>query len=105
VARKKKPLLLLSRRLLPLLLRWKLLPLLLLTLLLLLLPLTLLLLLLTLLLLPRPLLPSNFWLRNEKPALGPVFLCLQKTIEPRHRLDEARQGLGVGKPHVAGCEM
>ena len=41
-------------------------------------PLTLLRLLLTLLLLrlTRLLLPSNIWLRNEKPAFGPVFLRL-----------------------------
>ena len=37
--------------------------------------------LLTLLLRPL-LLPSNSWLRNKKPAFGPVFLCLQEAIDP-----------------------
>ncbi len=60
---------------LKLLLRWKLLPWK--PLLLKLLPLT----LLPLTLLHPLLLPSNSWTRNEKPAFGPVFLCLQETIE------------------------
>jgi len=52
-----------------------------------------------------PLLPSNFWLRNEKPAFWPVFLRLQKTIESRYGLGQAAQGLRVGKPDMAARVM
>jgi hypothetical protein len=57
------------------------------------------------LLLPLLLLPSNSWSRNERPAFGPVFLCLQETIKSHHRFDEPRQGLRVGKPQVTACVM
>jgi len=109
VATKKKLLLLLKRLLLKHRLRWKRLrwkllrwTLLLMLLLprLMLLPL-LLMLLLPLLLLLLHLLPSNFWLRSEKPAFWPVFLRLQKTIKSCRSLGQAGQGLGAGKADMA----
>ena len=100
MAKKKKPLLLSRLLLLKRRLRWKLL-----LLKLHLLRWKLLLLKLHLLLLLKlHLLPSNFWLRNEKPAFWPVFLRLQKTIKSCHGFSQARQGLRVGNADVA-CGM
>lgn len=53
-------------------------------------------------LLLKPLPPlSNPARSYEKPALGPVFLCLQETVEPLQGFGQARQGLGVGEAEVA----
>ncbi len=49
--------------------------------------------------------PSNSGIGNEKPACWPVFLRLQKLIEPRHGFAQTQQGLGVGKTDMVGREM
>jgi hypothetical protein len=48
-------------------------------------------------------LPSNFWRSYEKPAFGPVFLCLQELPQSFDGFGQTRKRLGVGDPDMSGC--